>query len=125
MSAKAAKEILANFNLTPNTVESTIRLIHATSSHVAQKADLDTNYFLDSDLATLGSPENTYSQYALAIRAEYGWVPESIYRVERRKVLESFITREHIYATKEMSDRFEGQARINILRELSEFLSQS
>ncbi len=59
------------------------------------------------------------NKYSRAIRQEYFWVPELIYRRERSKILKSFIAREVIYFTGEMKKRFEEQARKNINGEIN------
>ena len=61
---------------------------------------------------------------AEAIRKEYSFVPESLYRSERGKVLRSFLTREFIYYTRVMRESHEEAARINIENEIEELSSK-
>jgi predicted metal-dependent HD superfamily phosphohydrolase len=62
--------------------------------------------------------EEIYKEYSEAIRQEYAWVSESMYRRGRKKVLKSFIKRERIYFTDEMKARYDEQARKNINSEI-------
>jgi predicted metal-dependent HD superfamily phosphohydrolase len=94
-------------------------LILRTKSHQAPAEDTDGHIFLDADLAILGAPEAEYTRYAKAIRQEYAWVPEDQYRPGRQQVLESFLRRQHIFATATMRNALEEQARQNLAREIA------
>ena len=71
---------------------------------------------IDSDLAILGASESAYQAYANQIRQEYAWVPETDYRMGRRKVLERFLARPRIFHY--LAD-LEASARRNIAAEIS------
>ena len=74
--------------------------------------------FLDMDLSILGAPDAVYREYSKAIKSEYAWVPEFMYRRERRRILAGFLARATVYLTEVMRNRFEMQARINLDQEL-------
>jgi predicted metal-dependent HD superfamily phosphohydrolase len=74
--------------------------------------------FLDLDTSILGAPEEIYREYSRAIRKEYSWVPDALYREGRMKVLNDFLGRELIYQTEEISAKYEAQARHNIAEEI-------
>lgn len=73
---------------------------------------------LDLDLTPLGADDKTFDEDCLAIRKEYGHVPDVDYKVGRTEILRRFLARASIFATKDCKEKFEGQARTNIEREL-------
>lgn len=117
-SAELAADWLAQLSAPAEIVNSVRQLILATKRHEAANLSPDAALFLDSDLAILGAPEEIYLQYRAAIRKEYAWVEDAVYRRERRRILENFIARERLYFTDELRDRFEAQARRNLRDEI-------
>ncbi len=93
-------------------------LIQGTKTHNFLQDSYEHKLFLDSDLAILGSSEMRYSEYSSAIRKEYSWVSDEVYKIERVKVLEKFLTREKIYYTNIMQQNFEEKARENLMSEI-------
>ncbi len=89
--------------------------ILATKRHEAGAAhDLALSYFLDIDLAILGSNAQRFEEYDAAIRTEFSWVPGIIYGPKRKKILRSFLERENLFLTPEFRDRYEPRARENL-----------
>jgi predicted metal-dependent HD superfamily phosphohydrolase len=80
----------------------------------------DLCWFLDFDLAILGSQTEIYAAYAKAIRREYAWVPAFLYRKGRRQVLTNFQARPQLFFTATMRAQLEQQARLNMAHELAE-----
>ncbi|TGQ31859.1 MULTISPECIES: hypothetical protein [unclassified Mesorhizobium] len=78
----------------------------------------DTALFLDIDLSILGAAPDAFDAYEQAIRREYGWVEEPMWRAGRSAVLKDFLARRHIFHTEEFRQRFEPQARQNIARSI-------
>ncbi|MBZ9852169.1 hypothetical protein LB566_00030 [Mesorhizobium sp. CA13] len=78
----------------------------------------DAALFLDMDLSILGAAPDAFDAYERAIRAEYQWVEEPMWRAGRGAVLNSFLTRPHIFHSEEFRRRFERQARLNLTRSL-------
>ncbi|MDX8537353.1 hypothetical protein RFM23_06920 [Mesorhizobium abyssinicae] len=78
----------------------------------------DTALLLDMDLAILGAAPGTFDTYEQAVRQEYQWVEETMWRAGRGAVLKSFLARPHIFHTDEFRQRFEPQARQNLARSL-------
>ncbi|MCA0013531.1 hypothetical protein LB561_09165 [Mesorhizobium sp. B292B1B] len=78
----------------------------------------DVALFLDMDLSILGAAPDAFDAYERAIRAEYQWVEEPMWRAGRGAVLNSFLTRPHIFHSEEFRRRFERQARLNLTRSL-------
>ncbi|PAP97669.1 hypothetical protein LRP31_22795 [Mesorhizobium mediterraneum] len=98
-------------------------MIIATATHELprfsdENAARDAALFLDMDLAILGATPDAFDAYEQAVRREYGWVEEPMWRAGRSAVLKSFLARPHIFHTEEFRQRFEAQARQNMARSL-------
>ncbi len=83
--------------------------------HSAQPKTSDEGILADIDLAILGANNARFLQYEQQIRREYEWVPESVYRVKRKEILEGFLSRDYIYNTSRFRDIYENKARENLL----------
>ena len=94
-------------------------MVRATQHHRADEDDTDTQLFLDLDLSVLAAPAPGYAAYASAIRAEFGWVADGPYRAGRKRVLQSFLGRDHIYRTPALRAAWEAAARHNLQDELA------
>jgi len=100
-----------------------LAMINATATHEpppfedGNAAD-DAALFLDMDLAILGAGSETFDAYERAVRLEYGWVEEPIWRAGRAAVLKNFLGRPHVFGTEPFRQRFEAQARKNLSRSL-------
>lgn len=91
------------------------RLILGTKHSEGAAWSLDQAVVLDVDLAILGEDEPTFWAYEEAVRKEYAAVPEDLYRAGRVAVLESFLKRDSVYRTPQMSrSRWEARARRNL-----------
>ena len=98
-------------------------MILATSTHQLPSFDdaaglRDASLFLDMDLSILGAAPDAFDAYERAVRREYAWVEEPMWRAGRGAVLKSFLSRDHIFHTDEFRQRFEPQARSNIARSI-------
>jgi predicted metal-dependent HD superfamily phosphohydrolase len=119
-SARLAAAALTEFGVSDETSLLVQEMISATKDHQAGGLSLDARLFLDLDLAILGTKEAMYREYSRAIRREYSWVPEALYKEGRQTVLRSFLERQRIYFTDQMAAPYEAQARRNIAREIEE-----
>lgn len=117
-SADLAAQMLSVCRVDSTTIKYVQSLIMATKKHSDKGLPADGRLFLDMDLAILGADEKIYAEYRKAIRGEYCWVPEFLYRRSRRKVLQAFQNRESIYFTERMKAQYEVRARANIAAEL-------
>ncbi|CAN7769077.1 HD domain-containing protein [Mesorhizobium sp. LjNodule214] len=79
----------------------------------------DAALFLDMDLSILGATPKVFDAYEQAVRREYGWVEEPMWRAGRCAVLKTFLARPHIYHTEEFRQRFEPRARRNMARSIA------
>jgi len=98
-------------------------MINATATHQLPALDDegaldDTALLLDMDLAILGAEPHAFDAYEQAVRREYGWVEEPMWRAGRAAVLKTFLARPHIFHTQAFRDRFEARARENLGRSL-------
>jgi predicted metal-dependent HD superfamily phosphohydrolase len=93
-------------------------LIMATC-HTALPASPDAALLVDIDLAILGAGDARFADYERQIRAEYAWVPLDIYTVKRRAVLQGFLDRDHIYATRILRGRLEQRARDQLAKAIA------
>ncbi|MER8460458.1 hypothetical protein NKH24_31100 [Mesorhizobium sp. M1300] len=96
-------------------------MITATAGHELpslgdQHAVRDAALFLDMDLAILGAAPDVFDAYEQAVRREYQWVDEPMWRAGRAAVLKGFLARPHIFHSEEFRRRFETQARQNMAR---------
>ena len=102
------------------TAERVHALVLATRhDEAAPSDDGDTRLLLDIDLASLGSAPARFDDDNRAIRAEYAHVPETDYRIGRRRILEGFVARPRIYRTDAFHDALEARARENLARALA------
>jgi predicted metal-dependent HD superfamily phosphohydrolase len=119
-SAALAVKILAELNFPNAQIEKVKKMVLATEKHDATTLDADGKLFLDLDLGILAAKKEVYKKYSEAIRKEYDFVPENLYREKRREVLQSFLQRQNIYYTGEFRELLEERARVNIANEIEE-----
>ena len=99
-------------------------MILATATHQLPRFDddaatRDASLFLDMDLSILGAVPDVFDAYERAVRREYDWVEEPMWRAGRGAVLKDFLARPRIFLTEEFRRRFEPQARLNMARSLA------
>lgn len=121
-SAQFAQDRLSDWGVEGAVVEQVVAMIRATAHHldVTTESESDLAFFLDFDLAILGSTPEAYAHYAAAVRQEYGHVPGFLYRRGRKKVLRYFLAAEQLFRTEPFL-ALEKQARINLKRELAAY----
>lgn len=72
----------------------------------------------DVDLSILASPDETYRQYALGIRAEYSHLNDSEFYSARQKFLHGLLERTPLFLLEALEHQWEGQARTNMKAEI-------
>ena len=127
-SAELAEKRLAG-RVGPHRLARVAAMISATATHQLppfrdENVLDDAALLLDMDLATLGAEPAVFDAYEKAVRLEYGWVEEPMWRAGRSAVLQNFIARPHIFNTQIFRDRFEARARENLDRSLRALQSQ-
>jgi predicted metal-dependent HD superfamily phosphohydrolase len=121
-SAQLATDRLKEL-LSPNRLELIARMIRATAGHqvpdgLDDAQQRDCALFLDMDLGVLGGTPDAFAAYEDAVRREYGWVPDPLWRDGRRRVLQGFLDRPAIYASPQFRASHEAAARANLTRSL-------
>ena len=71
-------------------------MIRATEKHEVLYGDAA--LVCSIDLAILGAEPRRYGRYEAAVRREYGYVPEEVYREGRRRFVRALLERPAIYA---------------------------
>ena len=84
------------------------------TKHSALPQGTDQQLLVDIDLAILGAQPERFAEYEQQIRQEYRHVSGLIFNWKRKQILKEFLARNSIYATRELRERFEGQARKNL-----------
>lgn len=116
-SADFAAEKLGELGVADLMIAEVRRLILATKHD--QPVSGDVALIVDIDLAILGKPPDEFDHYDTAIRLEYSWVPDDLYRVGRSRVLQGFLDRPTIYQTEYFRNRYEAPARLNLQRAIA------
>jgi predicted metal-dependent HD superfamily phosphohydrolase len=117
-SAEWARSVADHAGLGTQVGERVAALIMATR-HDATPVGADSGVLVDVDLSILGAEALRFDEYERDVRAEYDWVPEAVFRRERRKILEQILGRERIYSTQRMRESHEARARENLRRSLA------
>lgn len=117
-SAELASLELTENNVSPNKITNIADLILITQ-HSLTPVTPDECLIVDIDLSILGSNPQRFSEYERQIRAEYSFVPESIFKTKRQEILKSFLDRPAIYSTPEFYNSLENQARLNLTNALA------
>lgn len=117
-SARLAGRMLADTDLTPETIAEVVRLVELTQSHAPAEDDRNGHVLCDADLAILGANPERYAEYASAVREEYSFVPDEFYKAGRAEVLANLLALPSLFHTPPARERYEGQARQNIKAEL-------
>ena len=89
-----------------------------TTRHKAVPHGMDAEILVDVDLSILGAAPERFDEYEKQVREEYAWVPEFIFRRERKAILKEFLARPRIFSTTRFRERYERQARSNLERSL-------
>lgn len=116
-SAAWARGELVAGGAAEDVAERVARLVLATK-HDATPTTPAAALLVDVDLSILGEDEETFAAYEAAVRREYAFVPDEAFRSGRAKILEAFLERQAIYATRWFAERFEARARRNLERSL-------
>ena len=109
----AERELLAA-SVDPEKIERIKNHILATQHSVLPEGN-DQQLLVDIDLSILGACHFRFEEYEEQIRAEYKWVPQSIFVSKRKEILNEFLDRRPIFHTPDLFKVFEDQARVNLV----------
>ncbi|MBN2664218.1 MAG: hypothetical protein JXR68_11260 [Bacteroidales bacterium] len=118
LSAIFAEKSLKKLNIKNSQIEQCKKQILATKTH--NSLNQDTNYLLDADLSILGKDKEIYSEYMKNIRKEYSTFSDEQFNTGRKKVIQNFINKTHIYKTHFFRKKYEKIAIINLKNEYYE-----
>ncbi|MEC3875892.1 HD domain-containing protein [Chryseobacterium salviniae] len=116
-SAQFSEKHLRQLGLGFEFIERVSDQIMATKFH-QESGDNDTNYLVDADLLILGQEPEKYKDYTQKVRKEYAIYPDFLYNPGRKKVLEYFLELESIFKTEYFQNKYEQQAKKNIMSEI-------
>ncbi|MFB8274506.1 HD domain-containing protein [Nocardia colli] len=119
-SAVLAEEVLESLGVAPELVGEVARLVRLTATHDPADDDRNGGVLCDADLAVLAADEPGYAAYTAAVRAEYGHVPDALFRAGRAAVLQGLAQQSRLFRTPTARTRYEAAARANLQRELAE-----
>ena len=120
MSARIAREMLAQMQARPELAQAIVALIDVTK-HAATPRTEDEKLIVDIDLAILGATPQRYAQYQAQVRQEYAHVPEALFLRGRLAVLEAFVrTGPGLYHTVRGRNAFAGAAARNLAAEVAQ-----
>jgi predicted metal-dependent HD superfamily phosphohydrolase len=115
-SAELAKKRMQQIGVSIHEIELCKEQIMATMSHQLS-SNKDTNYFIDADLSILGHNWENYMNYFKNVRKEYIFYPTFVYNNGRKKVIQHFLAMNPIFKTEYFFDKYEFQAKENLLKE--------
>jgi predicted metal-dependent HD superfamily phosphohydrolase len=115
-AALAHAELLAA-GADQDVVDDVVRLVATTADH---RATTDDEHALcDADLAVLGAGPEGYEAYRRAVRAEYGYLDDELWRIGRSAVLRSMLAGGRLFHSPAFAARAD-QARRNLAGELAD-----
>jgi predicted metal-dependent HD superfamily phosphohydrolase len=116
-SAALAHRALAELGWPPQRADHVASMILDTATH--RPSSDDAALLIDADLAVLAADAAGYQAYVNGVRAEYGHVSDTGWRVGRANVLRTFLRQPQLFATEVGRARYERRARANITAELA------
>ena len=82
--------------------------------HQQPPTDSDAALVVDIDLSILGSTTQVYAGYEAAVRQEYAWVPEPLFRAGRARLLRQLLAMPALYHHAPLAAQWEAPARRNL-----------
>jgi len=117
-SARKAVQDIKNAGVKSSIIENVKRLILATK-HDSIPVIQNEKILVDIDLSILGRSPEKFHEYETKIRREYEWVPELVFREKRIEILQGFLNRRYIFLTTQFREKYESQARQNIISSIA------
>lgn len=123
LSAELAARDCIDFKLPPEFTEKVEHLILMTTHDCIPDTD-DGKYMIDIDLSILGAAPEEFDAYEQNIAGEYAFVDKQEYKKGRCRVLNNFLNRSFIYFSDYYRDKYEKQARANLVRSIKRLCRQ-
>jgi predicted metal-dependent HD superfamily phosphohydrolase len=117
-SARLAERALPEAGVAADRTAEVARLVRLTVSHDPAPGDRNGEVLCDADLAVLAGAPSAYAAYAAAVREEYGFVPDDVFRQGRARVLRQLLALPRLFRTPSGQARWEETARRNVTTEL-------
>lgn len=95
------------------------RLVMVTAEHDPVPDDVVGGLVSDADLAVLGGSPAVYTRYTRQVRAEYGDVPDPLFRAGRAQVLRALLDGGPLFRTAPGTARWQTAAEANLRTELA------
>jgi predicted metal-dependent HD superfamily phosphohydrolase len=112
-SAELARDLLVSAPIR----DEVARLVLVTMTHEVADDDVNGAVLSDADLSGLGRDAFRYRSYAAAVRDEYAYVADEVFKPARAQVLSSLLDRPQFHTTAGR-ERWEQPARRNIAEEI-------
>lgn len=121
-SADFAKQALQG-KCSDDDLDVIVCFILATKQHINTAQDPkhahDLAYLLDIDLAILAADDDRFKAYEQQIRQEYHHVPQCLYRLKRRQILQAFYDKQRLFYSDYFYQKLERRAKANLGRLLA------
>lgn len=117
-SARLAERALREAGLPEDHVAEVARLVRLTTLHDPAPGDHNGEVLCDADLAVLAGDPAEYAAYAAAVREEYAFVPDDLFRTGRADILLRLLDLPHLFRTPYGRSAWEPVARRNMATEL-------
>jgi predicted metal-dependent HD superfamily phosphohydrolase len=112
-SAEFAVAVLQDAGKSASFCEPVRNLILSTKHH-SPPASNDARLLTDIDLSILGQSPERYAEFEQQIRREYAWVTDRDFATGRSAVLTGFLSRQSIFSSPLVAQKYEAQARSNL-----------
>lgn len=121
-SAQRAASDLATMGAGERVIDGVNALVLASKDHKVNPVFAnDSVFFLDSDMAILGSDPESYAKYAQGVARDFKSVKPLLYVAGRQNFLRGLVDT-RIFSTAEMYARFQDRAQQNIAEELEQLV---
>lgn len=121
-SAAMAKKSLTCISASTALIEQCVNMIEATYTHKNPTNNIDTQLFLDADMAILGTDPISYQAYLKKIAFEFKRIPPLLLKSGRKRFIKKTLAEPAIYKSNYFFEKYEQQARINLNLELTDLL---
>ncbi|AGS70298.1 hypothetical protein [Streptomyces collinus] len=117
-SAHLAERALPEAGVPAAKTAEVARLVRLTVTHDPAADDRDGQVLCDADLAVLAAPPSAYAAYTAAVREEYHFVPNDVFRTGRASILRQLLDLPSLFRTSYGQRHWEATARYNLAAEL-------